>query len=245
MSKKRARNGYRSSTGNGGDPRSGGFKRSKRRPKYDRNLLPAEEKFFDTEILDDNFTTAWVGGEMEDATVLSISAIAQGDGESTRDGRRYKILSAHLRGEVEVPSIEAQGTVHPDVICKIAMVLDKQTCNAQLNAEDVYQDNASASSVYSMREMAFTKRFQVLRQLTLRIPVGDATLNEGAVNSFANANVRIPFAIDYKFKKPIVVTCSLTTGVIAAVVDQSIHVIGCATSTTAQLSYKSRVRFVG
>ncbi len=53
------------------------FRRTQKRADFSyKKRAPQEVKFFDTEIANDSFTTTWAGGEMEDGTVLSISAVA-------------------------------------------------------------------------------------------------------------------------------------------------------------------------
>jgi len=204
-----------------------------------------EVKFADFRVNDDAFTTVWAGGEMEDGTALSVSAVAQGDGESQRDGRVYHIHSVFIHGTIDIASFESQVNPIGDIIARLALVWDKQTNGAQLNAEDVMLTIGALDDIDSFRNLQFTKRFQVLADRKFHLKLSQAQMNEGAINLFANGPVNIPFKMSHVFSKPIKVTCKGTTAVIASIVDNSLHIIGTANSTNATLSYASRIRFTG
>ncbi len=207
--------------------------------------MSMEKKFVDFRVDNDAFTTIWAGGEMEDATALSVSATAQGDGESQRDGRVYYIHEVYVTGTVNIAASESQAAPNADVVCRLAMVWDKQTNGAQLNAEDVFLTVAASDDIDSYRNLQQVQRFSVLQDKKIRIPVANTVTNEGAANLFSNGAIVVPFKMSYKFRVPLKVTCSGTTAAIASITDNSIHIIGTATATTAQLSYTSRCRFTG
>lgn len=205
-----------------------------------------ELKFKDYSSIADAFSTTWSGGEMDPSTALSVSTVGQGDGESNRDGRKYTIQSLHIRGFVHFAAQEAQVSPKTDVICRVAVVLDKQTNAAQLNAEDVFLSIGSNEDHQSFRNLQFSKRFTVLKDKWFRIPLGQMTVNEGSVDAFANGGYKsLDFRWDFKFPKGINVNTKATTAVVGAVTDNSIHVIGVASNTSALLTYESRVRFTG
>ncbi len=212
--------------------RSGGF-------------LGIESKFKDFRVNTDPFTDVWAGGEMEDATALSVSAVAQGDGESERDGRVYHITSIHIRGTISIVASESQTAPIDDLIARVCLVWDKQTNAAQLNAEDVMLTIAAGDDIDSFRNLQFVNRFEVLSDKKFRLPAGQANTNEGAVNLFANGRVILPFRMSHKFKTPLKVNCVGTTAVIASIADNSLHIIGTAQNTSARLDYTSRLRFMG
>ncbi len=204
-----------------------------------------ERKFLDTEQADDSIGSSWTGGELDPTTFLCLSAVAQGDGENQRDGRRYEVHSVHVSGFVEASITEAGAAPATDTIVKIAMVLDKQTNGAQLNAEDVYVTGQD-SSPNTFRNLQFTQRFQILRSKMFNIRNTFGNMNEGAVNSFATGGVKVPFAFNYQFDPPLQVNTKNTTAVIASITDNSIHIIGSATGSIAtELSYQARIRFTG
>lgn len=203
-------------------------------------FLGLENKFRDFVHVDDAFTTTWTTMEPA-ASVESISVVAQGDTESTRDGRVYHIKSLHVQGHVTRVAVEA-GTAPPDdIICRVVCVLDTQTNAAQLTATEVML--AATSNVTSWRNLQFTDRFKIL--FDKKFILVAKTTNEGAVNSFSSQISWKTFKFNHTFKSPIKVTCKSTEAAVASVTDNSIHIIGTATSTLALLNYNSRIRYVG
>ncbi len=204
-----------------------------------------EKKFVDYRVDDDQFTNVWAGGEMEDPTALSVSAVAQGDGESQRDGRVYYIHGIYITGTINRPAAESQANPVGDEIARLCLVWDKQTNGAQLNAEDVMLTIAAGDDVDSYRNLQSVQRFKVLADKKYRVAVTQGQVNEGAVNLFANGATTTPFKLSYTFKTPIKVSCSGTTAAIASITDNSLHVIGTSNNGAATLSYTSRLRFTG
>ncbi len=202
-----------------------------------------ENKFLDTENVNDNFTTTWDTMDPDDAgTVQCVSAVAQGDGESNRDGRVYHINSLHMQGRFSVNAVESAAFPGTDLIARIVVVWDTQTNGAQLTATSV-MDGGQTDDHDAFRNLQFTKRFRVLFDRKVLLPI--QTTNEGAINLFANNDMSKLWKFNHTFKTPIKVICNGTTGVIASITDNSIHVIGVANSATVQLSYQSRIRFTG
>ncbi len=201
-----------------------------------------ELKFVDFTVTNDAFTNVWTGGEMEDATALSISAIAQGDSPSSRDGRTATLISWKLNGFINIAAVESITTPLPDQIARICVVLDTQTNGAQLNAEDVMDTIAATFDVNSMETLSRSKRFVILEDILLELHRSQT--NEGAINLFASGIHRTPFKIGGFFNPPIRVNHSGTAAAIASIVDNSIHVIGTATNAAVLLNYRSRVRFI-
>ncbi len=202
-----------------------------------------ENKFVDYRVSGDAFTTSWAGGEMEDGTALSLSAVAQGDGESERDGRVYTINSVHIKGFLETPLEESQAAPEIDYMARLALVWDTQTNAVQLSAEDVFLTVAAGEDTNSFRNLQYSKRFIVLKDKTWRL--AHQQVNEGAANLFATGGIRIPFKMNKSFKNGIKVRCTGTTAVIASIADNSLHLIGVSNSGQAVLTYQSRVRFTG
>ncbi len=206
-----------------------------------RFLSPLEVKFADIESNSDAFATNWA--TMEDATNDSISGVAIGDTESSRDGRVYHIHSIHIKGRIQVASTEMVGTPQPDLFGRICLVLDTQTNGSQLTATDVMVGTGT-DDVLAFRNLRHTKRFQVLwdKKWLLRSFV----TNEGAANLYAQQNQSTAiFSFNRRFKTPIKVICSGTDATISSLSDNSLHVIGVANSVGALLSYQARLRFTG
>ncbi len=198
-----------------------------------------ERKFVDIETQADAFATTWA--TMEDATNDSISGVAQGDGESQRDGRKYWIHSIHIKCAVQAQAQEAQVNPLSELKGRICLVWDKQTNGAQLTATDV-MDGGLTDDTLAFRNLQFTSRFQVLWDKKWKLTRHNVA--QGAVDLFA-ATTQTTHIMTYNkiFSKPVQVICSGTTAVIANITDNSFHIIGVATNTTALLNMQVRVRF--
>ncbi len=204
-----------------------------------------ENKFLDQTNGSDAFTTVWASGNMDPATTDSISGIAQGDAENQRDGRVCWLHSWFLKGFIHVPVTEAQAAPASDEIARVAVVWDTQTNGALVAPGNVFGTIGATVDINSVKNLQFSQRFKVLKDKTFRIPLATAVANEGGANAFAQGQFRIPFKMGGKFNPPIKVNHSGTTNVIANVTDNSLHVIGTATSTAVLMSYRSRIRFRG
>ncbi len=206
-------------------------------------FLGIETKFLDASIASTVMSTQWVGGELDPAA-NSLGAIAQGDGESDRDGRKCTITSIHVRGHIELTLAAGTGAGQPEV-ATLYLVQDTQTNGAQLNAEDVISNAASAVGgievlPHAFQNLQYSKRFRVLKKFTCA-PSPVAGAGDGTANDFAGG--KYPFEWNVKCNIPVIHTG--TTTAITAIADNSIHIIGCASNTTCKAAYVSRVRFVG
>jgi len=212
----------------------------KMRGQYTNNGMQ-EFKFVDFETNGDAFATTWA--RMEDGTIQSVSGVTQGDGESNRDGRKYLIHSIHIKAKISVNASESQGAPLNDITGRVCLVWDTQTNEAAFTATDV-MDGGGNDDTLSFRNLQHSKRFRVLWDKSFKII--RRNVNEGSVNLFATGNETTPI-INYnkKFKKPIPVICSGTTNVITSISDNSLHIIGVASSTTALLEMQIRIRFTG
>lgn len=219
------------------------------RPPLRRSLptqayLGIETKFYDT-----TFTGAIVSptdataAECDPATVLTLSAPAQGDGQSDRDGRKIMVKSVQLSGTVSTVSQAYNAEVAP--IIYIALVLDKQSNGAQLNSEDVFTNPSGlgTQAASPLRDMAATSRFQVLAVKRFPLPVPSISWDGGAATNVIGTSV--PFEIYKKLEIPVLF--SSTTAGVSNVTDNSLHVIAyCNTAALAPtLNYNARIRFVG
>lgn len=211
--------------GGGAGIRTGGF-------------LGIETKFIDYTLAKTAFSATVAGGELDPtSSVDCISAIAQGDGESNRDGRKCTLISLHIRGNVNI-SASSGSTAQAPSIMRVIVVWDTQTNGAQLNAEDVMLPAAHVE--HSFRNLQFSKRFRILKDQTFTVvPVAGA--GDGAVNDFSE--VERSFKWNFKFKIPVI--HNGTSAVVATITDNSIHIIGFANNVSCNLSYQTRVRFVG
>jgi len=209
-------------------------------------FLGIENKFYDTSLTAAlTASTNWAGAEHDPAGVLCISAPAQGDGESNRDGKKINITSAHVTGTIYCAAQANQTASDAAPVVFIALVLDMQTNGAQLNSEDVYTNplGNSIANVNPLRNLQYSKRFKVLKTKTLQLPVPSITYD--GTNIEQSGFVR-SFRMDIS-KMALPVTFTATTAGVANVVDNSLHIIAVATNIdmAPAISYNARIRFVG
>lgn len=214
--------------------------RSRIRNRTLDQLYGVELKFVDY-----NYTATIVnttaGAEADPGTALCLNAIAQGDGESQRDGRKAVIKSFEIRGFVNFTAQSDAADPAGGQIVRLVLVQDRQTNAAQENSEDVLSDSAG-NDVNSMTNLQFEKRFRILRDV--RISVEPAVAFTDGTNTGAVSGTTKSFHWKGRLNMP--VNYSGTTAVIGSIVDNSLHIIAIASGgTAANLTYTSRVRFVG
>lgn len=188
------------------------------------------------------------GGEMqpEGGCTNCISAPAQGDGESNRDGRRIIIKSVFVTGTVgPTGTISDQADVVAPPVVYVALVLDTQANGATIVSEQVYTNpnDTSLVNAYPLRNLEYSSRYRVVAHKTLNL--GPVSVGTDGANTNSEAAQTRPFVLSWNGNLP--VTFTSTTADVANVSDNAFHIIAFATSTnhTPVISYNSRIRFVG
>lgn len=210
-------------------------------------LFGVEKKYLDTALVDQVITapTDTAGGEMDPATVLCLNAVAQGDGQTNREGRQYVMKSCYVNGIISEPVAGDQADAFAGGVFYVALVLDKQSNGAQLNSEDVFVNPGAAAKTAPLpvRDLQYTSRFTVLDSVQLFEPNRWA-FNDGAATGSVSG-FHLPFKLSWNGELP--VTCVGTTNTVASIQDNSLHIIAYTSTTSGVpvLSYNSRVRFVG
>jgi len=187
------------------------------------------------------------GGEVDPATMNCLNGIAQGDGESERDGRRVIMKSIQIEGRIAFAASADQADIVTAPNIFIALVWDKQTNQAQLNSEDVFTNPGAATGLAAnpMRDLQYSTRFEVLKTWRLSRPPSPAAGTDGTnTNSVKTPDVLFRF---YKKLPNIPVTFNGTGATVASITDNSLHLIAYASQVTqaSTINYNSRLRFVG
>lgn len=209
--------------------------------------LGVERKYFD-QTLGASTITAPIdasGGEHFPSATLTLNSIAQGDGETNRDGRRVNLDSIFLTGNIFVPALGSLSTQEQYPSVFVALVLDKQCNGAQFNSEDVFKNTSGSARLATnpLRNLQYSSRFKVLASKLIDLKptqkVGDTTNQErdGFQKSFKL----------YADLGGIVTTFIGSTADVANIVDNNIGVVAYCTSTDIGplLYYQSRLRFRG
>ncbi len=177
-------------------------------------------------------------------TIDCISAVSQGVGAQERIGRLMGISSLYIRGCLNAPATELGGVpLASEVQVRILVVLDKHTNGAQMASGD-YLELTGNDNIRSQRNLENTTRFT--RIVDTMVSLHRDVINEGASNQFASAATFQEFKIYKAFKRPIVVKYLLgtTPGLVANVLDNSLHVMAICNSPGFTLSYVARIRYV-
>lgn len=212
--------------------------------------LGVEKKFYDTglaltALAAPNDAT---GGEFDPTALSMISTPALADGPSDRDGKKINILNVSIDGLIRTTAQEVVANPPQGTTVFVALVLDTQTNGAQLNSEDVYKNSIAEGTLASnpQRNLLFGPRFRVLKSKIFNL--NPQSLSHVVADSFSFTGNQLNFKWFIKFPKGLVVNFNAgTTASIANVIDNSLHIIAFASSTTAtpQIAYNARIRFVG
>lgn len=162
-------------------------------------MINIEKKFFDTAL---SFSVDTTLGCATDAATGLLNLIAQGDTESTRDGRVCNIKSIQIRG-VLAQNPGAAASSSPNV--HIWLILDSQ-CNGEVPTITTFFSGTNAAT--AMLNLANSNRFRIIKHWIFNIePKAGATT--------AYNITRVPW--EYYKKCDIPIHFSSTTGAIGEV----------------------------
>lgn len=213
-------------------------------------LLGIEHKFLDLQLQPTTVAaaTALTGGEYDPSSEQCLSSPPQGDGASSRDGKRIVIDSVYVKGLVKRAQLEDQTNPPPPEKVYVALVLDTQTNGAQLNSEDVFLNTAvnADTNICPLRNLTNSERFRIIDTALIDLDV--SALSVEADNAFSWAGVAKEFTFYHKFKDgglPVNFVATSSSGTVGATVDNSLHIIAFSISAAATICYNSRIRFQG
>lgn len=204
-------------------------------------FMGLEKKFLDSHRASTLVVDTAAGAECDPAANAScLNAIAQGDGESNRDGRKCTLVSVQIHGQVKmIPAADLADPRSAQHVV-VLLVLDKQTNGAQLSSENVV--SAANEPNLFFQNLQYVQRFQILARRDIDIEDGNF-MADGANTGSTGGAIRF-FNIYKRLKIPVVFTG--TTADIANISDNSLHVIAVATSSgQVYMEYQARVRFLG
>lgn len=209
--------------------------------------LGVERKYFD-QTLGASTITAPIdasGGEHFPSASLTLNSVAQGDGETNRDGRRINLDSIYLNGTVFIPaaSLLATQEQYPSVF--VALVLDRQCNGAQFNSEDVFKNTSGSARLAAnpLRNLQYSTRFKILASTVIDTK---PTQKVGDTSNQERDGFQHTFKL-YANLGGIITTFTGATADVANIVDNNIGVVAYCTSTDIGplLYYQSRLRFRG
>lgn len=216
-------------------------------------FLGLEKKFFDTFLIDRALTapTDASGGRCDPASVDCLNAVAQGDGEQQRDGRQINMQSITIKGVLSFPPTGVTSTVRQAPSVFIALVMDVQTNGAPCISEDIWTNPSGDAELAAscFLNLENSQRFRVLK--TVHLGPADFQMGpafSGIQGAWGFCGMQVPWSmyVDLGGERVNFIT-SQSTSVIAAIADNSLHVIAYTNETdyAIQLQYNARLRFMG
>lgn len=217
-------------------------------------VLGIENKFLDTygTLVSVPAPTDCSGGEIqpEGGCTNCLSAPAQGDDGSNRDGRKIKATSIFVTGELYGSTLQDQADSLSGPTVFVALVMDTQTNGSTIVSEQVFTNpssggaNATAlTNSFPLRNLAYSSRYKVLDHKTITMPTVVGT--DGS-NTMSIAPQQKSFQLSWKGEMPVTFG-SGTSADVLNVVDNSLHLIAFNNMTqwTVVASFNARMRFVG
>lgn len=209
-----------------------------------------ELKFYDQYVDGTNFDstagTPWIVSPQGTST-LCLNTVAQGDGESNRDGRQIKMKSLDFRCLIRYPpqnNVLSLSTV--PMVC-VWVILDKQcngTAPSATSIVDTSTGGVGIDCVAYFNDIANGKRFKVLcREVLTPISPGCAFDSAQGDNDATGSQFYFEKHINLN---SLAVNYTNTTEAIASIADCAIYVMAASdVASTPIISYRSRLRFVG
>lgn len=200
----------------------------KRKNQRTGGFVGKELKFADYSVVAANFPTTWT---LWDPSTGALNAVAQGNSESQRIGRKISNTSLHIRGMLN------GSTNSTGVSCRIVVFKDNQS-----NGAAPTPANVMTSGINGFRNLEYVSRFQVLVDKVYNInPSISHNSTTGALNS-SSPNRHVAFNMNI----PSETTFDGTTADISDITDCSYHVMVIADIANAcAFSYSSRFRYYG
>jgi len=219
-------------------------------------FLGVEKKFFDTALpptalaSSATFVGAAQNPTLPGGAAICMSCPTQGDGAQNRDGKKFVVKSAQIKGFLDIPASVAAAPVAGNKVF-VALVLDTQCNTVAAVPSDIFS-NLSADArmgVLPTRNLLFGKRFRILKS-----ELFDLSLNTLAWRSAAGADTwgRQGRSVCFEWYVPLnlQVNCNAGTGSTFDVIsDNSLNVVAIAASAAADnvvtITYNARIRFQG
>lgn len=208
--------------------RTGGFYRGMGSSKLG---TPVELKFFDTAFDDAVVATGGTVG-------TSLNLIPQGTEENRRIGRVAFIKKIALRYSVTLPT-STVATATSDTL-RFLVVLDRQANGAAATWGDIIKVSGGAANVIGYNNLANKMRFKILMDKVINIRAsgfaGNGTANDSGQTMITKSWYK-------RFKKPMRIEFSLTTGAITEVRSNNIFLAQVAKEGLIFLETFTRIRF--
>lgn len=216
-----------------------------RRRRYAYPSIKQEPKFYDTTLAATaiTYTSDFSSLMMNPSATSMISTPSVGDSEQNRDGKKIVITQVEVKGSV-VKGVQYNNQSGLDDFGQVwvALVLDIQTNNVQMNSQDCFKSIGGATvAMQPFRNLLFGNRFRILKMKRFTFNSG---FWSGAAPNISQEGQGRLFTIFKKLRLPVNFNAG-TMSSVANVLDNSLHVIAWASDANYVLGYSARIRFVG
>ncbi len=197
-----------------------------------------ELKFIDTEVNSVTLPTLSWGSILP--VNNNLHPVAQGDGGSDRDGRRYFITCVKLHIMVETSNLERLPAPADDILFSFAIILDRQTNQGAVTASNVYEGGTVPA--FDFRNKFYETRYIVLYHEIDNLKRFQFSESTGTAS---HGKQRKVYHFKHKFVRPISVLCKGDTANVTAMTTNSLSLIAVASTTELKMSYTCRCLFRG
>jgi len=208
--------------------------------------LLSEWKYYDSnkDVTAVVASASWTGTQMDPATLNTLFCPAVGNNVNERIGKSCRVMHIAINGRLVV--VKKTGETAPDLACitRIVLYLDKSTAKAQVDGTVVMSTaQLAANGCHAFQLLAGFKRFQILREKTLVLN-SPTVVYKGAA-SYEQSGLNVNWFMKYHWKNGLEIRFGATTESVAALVENSLHLIANASDTTLvpSLAYCSRVSY--
>lgn len=194
--------------------------------------LGVESKYLDTTFTSVDISTTW-------STPACLNLVGIGDLPTERVGKKYHIHSLQLHGRITSTGETDLAEPYIPPVVRVIVFQDKQTNGALATGLQVMDTDV----VESLRNAEYESRFKCL--MDKKFCLDGSIISTDGANTCAQRC--IPQVFDFYTKLSIDVTTIDGDADIAAIVDNSIHVITIASTSSLDARYHmhARIRFVG
>lgn len=197
----------------------------KRSRKYEPISVP-EKKFFDTSVDDATVSAAM--------TINNLTIVAEGNGDSDRQGRQISVTDIHVKGALTLPAAGGASSSTDQVTCML--VQDKQTNGAAFTALLLIETD----TFDAFRNIANSARFRVLWKEVYSMKAGGAAPS-GAALVFSEDIAQIDANI--KVRIPIIYNDAFADGRIATVRTNNLYWVTQASTGVCGIVATARIRY--
>lgn len=255
---KRGRSASSLASSSGYISKRAGFVRASR--MYNRaSLITPESKYFDTginadvtsgandwtatEVPCDNYVNASGSAAAYTDSALIPSAVGSGYGQV--QGNRYKLKKVRVRGKIYRSAVSDQADIPTSTVTRLLLILDTQPNGAQAQGETIMQDVGAAETLFSyqLTSTSSVKRFRVLKDLILPLPVSAAGTDGASTNSVGYKDAFFNFSWTPKSPIEVSISSANSTPTIAGLLTHNVFLLLHTTGSAVTIQGAARAYY--